>query len=210
MEDFQVVRQRGFAETADWLREHWRKRIHSWCSGFCDGKTEFPSPDDEADDLTNRVIVRAAEKRKSFGGDSSLSTWLYRIAINLLIDELRSRRAEKRKGDYGAASLALDDEDEEEEGAVSEESLRDDDAPDPFDAVVRDELRDKVRVCLYSLPEKERMVIVLIHMEDMTAGEVAEFLEVSQRTVQTRKAKGEQLMRECLEEYVTGGDSDDN
>lgn len=144
-------------------------------------------PEDAAD-LAQEAFLRAWRSLPSFQGDSSFSTWLYRLASNLCIDFLR--REKRRKS---AAAVSLDD---EEENAPPLE------VPDhrftPESELERRELRAAVARGLSKLSDDHRQVLVLREMDGLSYAEIAGRLELEEGTVKSRIARARLALRNIL------------
>jgi RNA polymerase sigma-70 factor (ECF subfamily) len=122
-----------------------------------------------AEDLTSETFYRAMRALDGFRGDSSMKTWLLRIARNLYLD--RKRRDER------SSSL----EDLEEKGMVTAAG----DA-DPESQLIRDEENEAVGRALRALPEDDRSILLLSAQEELSCREIAEVLGISVTAVKTR------------------------
>ncbi len=141
----------------------------------------------EADDAAQDVFVKASRALDQFRGESSLSTWLYRIATNTAAD--RARGAEYR------ASLHASEVDSSESGcaalAVQELSAE--------RQAIRDEMSGCVRSVLAELPEGYRTVLALSEMEDLKDREIAEVLDITREAVKIRLHRARAALRQRLE-----------
>lgn len=145
------------------------------------------NPEDGAD-LAQEAFLRAWRSLPSFQGESSFSTWLYRLAHNLCIDFLRS---EKRRRD-ALAVTSLDD----EEGAAPM------DVPDhrftPEGELERRDLRQAIGQALLQLSDDHRQVLVLRELEGLSYGEIAACLNLEEGTVKSRIARARLALRKIL------------
>lgn len=121
----------------------------------------FLTDHDDADDVVQEVFIKASRNLAGFRGDSSLYTWLYRIAVNLSLNALRQKRVAEffRIEDIGEVR---------HEGDVG-----------PHDQVEADEQRSLVESAVRSLPAKQRTVFVLRYYEEMTYEEIADVMQTS-------------------------------
>jgi RNA polymerase sigma-70 factor (ECF subfamily) len=149
---------------------------------------------DEAADAAQTVFVRAFRSFANFRGDSALSTWLHRIAINVTIDAARRRQR-------APLSLSV------LEGGDGEAGLREVDSaasyfttPDSTaqEVVTRGERQRAVREALSTLPDHHRTVLVLFDIEGHSYEEVANLLELPLGTVKSRLNRARLALRDKL------------
>ncbi len=132
-------------------------------------------PEDAAD-VTQEVFFHAWRGLPAFQGDSSFSTWLYRLTNNAAIDLLR--REKKRRGD-----LSLDD------GERPWDRLLTDPAPMPEAEAERAELRRAVAEGLAKLSAEHRQVLVLREINGASYEEIGQILGLPPGTVKSRLAR---------------------
>ncbi len=150
-----------------------------------------------AEDLVQDTFLKVLKSIRRYTYQGSLSTWLYRIAINLCKDHLKRKRLPMvSMHDYyttGSGERVYVQDRIRDETARTDESLR---------AEEREEL---VRRLLAGLPEEERIVILLKEYQELTFREIAEVLDVPDGTVKSRLYHGLRSMRESLERTgITG------
>lgn len=146
----------GDSSAFDALVVRHQKSIHRVCYRFT-GNTE------DAADLTQDVFVKAYRSLPKFRGTSAFSTWLYRIAVNTCLSFKASRknRTEEWDEDYDIVA----------EGPTAE------------DALESQMSARTVRAALDTLPEKQRMTVIMKVLEERTHAEVAEILGSNVGTV---------------------------
>lgn len=137
----------------------------------------------DADDLTQEVFARAARGMSKYRGQSTFSTWLYRIAMNTTHSFLRSRHRREQK----LADCRGD-----------ESPARAEDKPD--NRVISGERHDEITQALAELPATQRAAITLVAIQGMSGGEAAKAENCSRATLywrihQARKTLGEKLDR---------------
>ena len=146
------------------------------------------SPED-ASDVAQEAFLKAWRGLASFQGESSFSTWLYKLTNNAGIDFLR-RRARQR----GAESpLSLD---EENNGLAA---LTPDPAPSPQEQLEHRELRDALDEGLARLSPEHRQALSL-RLSGLSYAEIAQALEVEEGTVKSRIARARLSLRNYLRE----------
>ncbi len=148
--------------------------------------------DRDAEDVTQEVFIKVNAALDTFRGDSSLSTWIYRIATNAAMDHLRRRQSPQRDRD---TAVITDDDlssearmDAAEEGALSVDTQ-----------VIRKEMNECIRGIVDDLPENYSTVLVLSDLEGLTNGEIAGVLEVSLETVKIRLHRARTRLKKELE-----------
>lgn len=146
--------------------------------------------DDPADaaDAVQEVFLRVFRKVAWFRGESSLKTWIYRIAIN----EARNQR--RWFGRHRQREVGLDT----EESAGKHVMWLEDQQPSPFDIALDHETRALIEDALNEVSPAFRAALVLREIEGLSYEEIAEILEVSLGTVKSRILRGRQALRKSL------------
>ena len=147
---------------------------------------------EEAVDLTQETFVRVYFAIDRYHTEFAFSTYIYRIATNLAISEIRKR---KRRTILSLTGLfQTDAEDNTEFQPPDERSLPDQD-------LIEDE-RDKVIAkAIAALPTKYRLPIILRDIEGKTYDEIAEILELGLGTTKSRISRARGLLKEKLKHY---------
>ncbi len=154
----------------------------------------------DAEDLTQEVFLRAltALRKFQFRGQASFRTWLYKIAMNTAINELRQRKRRRAWESY-----SLDKNIELADGSV--ERNVPDDADTPQDALERGEQQAVVWRILHALPARHRQVLVLIDIEGLEYQEVAQILGCPLGTLKSRVARARSAFAARYERFYKGG-----
>lgn len=140
----------------------------------------------DAADITQEVFLRAWKNLDSFRGDSSLSTWLYRVTSNLCVDFARKKAAE-------GMPASIDD--EESPAAELADSSR---MAQPEAAAENQELREELQTALAQLSEEHRRVVLLRDVAGLTYADIAHTLGLEEGTVKSRLARARAGLRKIL------------
>lgn len=140
----------------------------------------------DAADITQEVFLRAWKNLDSFRGDSSLSTWLYRVTSNLCVDFARKKAAE-------GMPTSIDD--EESPAADLADASR---MAQPEAAAENSELREELQFALAQLSEEHRRVVLLRDVAGMTYTDIARTLGLEEGTVKSRLARARAGLRKIL------------
>ena len=143
----------------------------------------------DAEEVVQDTFVRAFRALPKFRGDSSLSTWLQRIATNLSRNKYHWNR---RRGAEVNMSLTRDAEEHGEEPDGEEISLPDE------RHVPTAELEKTVKAGFDALPESVRETMVLRHVRECSYEEIAAILNCKVGTVKSRIARGRELLMNFL------------
>jgi RNA polymerase sigma-70 factor (ECF subfamily) len=146
--------RRGESEAFDRLVERYQRHVYRLCYRYVNNHHD-------ANDMAQEVFLKAYRALGRFRGDSSFSTWLYRIAVNTCLNFRSSRRPETHEVPDGLADPGS--------GVV--------------DRLDRDERSRRVLEAVGRLPEKQRATVILKVYHDLTHEEVAQILGSSVGTV---------------------------
>lgn len=145
----------------------------------------------KAMDITQEAFIQAYRAIDTYEDRARFSTWLYRIAMNLITSHYRRERAHKRGGDRARASL--DAENMPEPGA---------DARTPGEQVEAADVGEQVRAAIDELDDDYRDVIVMRDLNDMSYEEIAETLDIAPGTVRSRLHRGRERLKEKLKHLI--------
>jgi RNA polymerase sigma-70 factor (ECF subfamily) len=151
----------------------------------------------DAADTTQDVFLKVFRGMKHFHGESSLKTWIYRIALH--------EAANRRRWWFRHKAKETSIEPETEANGVSDNAIQlalTDHADSPFDSVAHHEVQRRVDEELRKVPEPYRTTLILRDLEEMSYEEIAEVLEVSLGTVKSRLTRGRDALRQRLAQYV--------
>lgn len=178
--------QAGDLDAYDTLVRRHQSRVYS-------AVYHLTSNHEDANDLTQVAFIKAFRVLKTFKGDSSFFTWVYRIAVNRTLNFLKQRRNRK-------PHLSLDDLDFNAEtdpdvvAFVSENN--------PRREATLSELQRILNVALQKLSERHRLVVTMHDIQGMTHEEIAKVLGCSVGTVRSRLFYARQQLQGHLSDYV--------
>jgi RNA polymerase sigma-70 factor (ECF subfamily) len=142
---------------------------------------------DDAAEVSQETFLSAYRSIKSFRGDASFSTWLYRIAVN----HANTRRKSVALSQQRTARLEF-----------LEPSS--DGGSDPADALERKEMRERVQAALNGLDAEDATIILLRDLQDVPYEAVADILEVPIGTVKSRLHRARRALKARLAPYLKG------
>jgi len=175
----------------DAIHSEFRPRIHRYLAGLV-------GPD-EAEDICQVVFLKVHRGLAEFRGQSSLATWIYRIATNAAIDRLR-RRSLAMEALTDPGSDAPDDASCEDVAAHCAGGIAE---PSAESSYIRSEMNDCIDTFVDTLPEIYRPVVVLSDLEGFTNQEIAKILGL---TVDTVKIRLHRARRELKKQFESGCD----
>jgi len=151
----------------------------------------------DAADMTQEVFLKVFRSIRSFHGESSLRTWLYRIALHEASNQRRWWSRHKRQELTMDAPLGRSEMDDSDDAATLGATLADGQLS-PYAMAENLELKVRVESALRKLPEAFRTVVVLREMEGFSYEEIADVLQVPAGTVKSRLMRGRAALKEIL------------
>jgi len=151
---------------------------------------------DIAADLAQETFLRVYQNIGRYNSLYQFSTWIYRIATNLAIDEIRYR---KRRGQVFYRNVW-----ENQAGCADEErelALRDS-GRSPGDEVLRKESGRVLGDAIRSLPPKYRTAFIMKEVQELSYEEIAGILKTSPGTIKSRLHRARELLQRKLEHYI--------
>lgn len=152
---------------------------------------------EDAEEVTQDVLMKVHRKIDRFRGDAALSSWIYRITFNTAMSRLRTgksaRAADRQKADTTQAA--------EQGRPVAEpadwSSLAD-------DHVLRGEMRQSLIEALRHLPEVYRVPVILRDIQGLSTEEASAILRVKPQTLKSRLHRGRLILRKHLADFAGG------
>ena len=144
-------------------------------------------------ELAQETFIRVFTSASRYQANYSFSTYIYRIATNLAISELRRRKQRKFVSLF--SPFTDDNGDAVELDPPDLNPLQD-------ESLIKDERRKAVARAITSLPDKYRAAIVLRDVEGLSYDRIAEVLKLSEGTVKSRINRARNLLKEKLSAYI--------
>jgi RNA polymerase sigma-70 factor (ECF subfamily) len=145
----------------------------------------------QAKDLAQEVFIRVWQAARSYQPKAKFTTWVYRITANLCVNELKSARRKKW------FSFNQSDKDGEH---TFEETLADS-APSSEDLLLEKERSRRISDALQSLPENQRMALILKRYEGLSYQEIAQIIGCSVSAVESLLVRAKRTLQEKLKIY---------
>ena len=147
----------------------------------------------DAADVVQDVFVKIFRNVGSFRGESSLKTWIYRIAVN------QARNQRRWFGRHGRQEVGLEPEPGEMQGY---QDWLQDPGPSPFDLTLDGETQVLVEAALQNVPAAFRAALILREMDGLSYEQIAEVLEITLGTVKSRILRGREALKKNLTEKL--------
>lgn len=149
------------------LVDSFQLKVVNTCYGFLHDR-------DEAEDIAQDVFVEIYHSIHKFREDSSLSTWIYRIAVNKSLN--RKKRLNKRSL-FSSFSNGDDD-------SFAYADLKSE-APLADEIIIKDEEKQKLHKAIDRLPENQKTALILSKFEDMSYKEISEIMDLSISSIES-------------------------
>ncbi len=155
----------------------------------------YPVADEDRRDLLQATLMQIVRRLGSFRGDSSFSTWLFRVTANEALMMMRSQRRHRARLVEG---LDLED-------LATLPAMNDSGRSTQDESGIADRQRDaRVRSALDALPDEYRKVVVAHYHEDLGLQEIADKLDLSESAVRSRLHRARSRLRALLEGTPVG------
>lgn len=137
-----------------------------------------------AEDVAQEVFLKVYRARTNYEPKAKFTTWLYRVTVNHCLNEIRSRKSHPARMDL------IDDMIEESAGQEADERLR------------RQETQQAVKAAIDSLPEHQRMAVILARYEELSYEEIAETMGITLEAVKSVLHRAKETLKEKLRAYL--------
>lgn len=160
--------------------EVFRRVFDSCYDGLCRYAFTMLKDFDQAEDLVQSIMVKLWERRESLEIKTSVRSYLFRAVYNQCLNQLEHNTI-KKKYDVGVQRIPGLDEQQ----------------PDVFPQ----ELEDRIKKAVDSLPQQCRLIFMMSRYEDMRYSEIAEKLDISVNTIQNQICKALKILKDELKEH---------
>ncbi len=181
--------QHGDPEAMSCLIVKYQDRIYNTILKICSNR-------DDAAELTQDTFVKVLESIRTFRGNSSFYTWLFRVAVNLTLNHCR------RRFKLSPASLdATNDIEKQQEPLAA--VLADAAQKDPAAIAQQKELVERMLELIGQLPQDYRVILILRDIEQMNYADIAAVLEIEHGTVKSRLSRARAALRDLWDTVQT-------
>ena len=156
--------------------------IIQWQASIYRFAFRFFYDESEADEITHKTFINVYRNLHQLEDPAKFSSWIYRIANNLCLDELK--RSGRKRYVYG-----------------SEEDVHQFEEETPAHIIEKKELGEWIQRALLQIPEEQRTVIILKEYEGFTFREISEITGEAESTIKSRMYYGMKKMREILSKW---------
>ncbi|MBN1560254.1 sigma-70 family RNA polymerase sigma factor [candidate division KSB1 bacterium] len=180
MDDEQLVEQfrHGQLHVFDELVLRYQDRVLNTCFRLIGNE-------EEARDAAQDIFIKVYHALASFKPQASFSTWLYRIAANHALNVARSRKRRSRIRSFTAEIALIAD------------------AKNPHSALEKEERAHLVREALNQLGESQKTIVVLHRFEGLSYKEIADIMNISVSSVESRLFRARQKLAKILKSSMT-------
>jgi len=152
----------------------------------------------EAEDLAQNVFVQVYKSASRYKSTAKFSTWLFTIARNLCLNEIR------RRSRHPAESLDAPHPEQEDQPL---QQFEDKTTASPPEKLLQGELAQQIDRALADLPENQRSAILLCRQEELSYEEIAEALGCSVSATKSLIHRGRETLKERLKAYLRTGET---
>ncbi len=153
---------------------------------------------DQIDDLAQDVFLRLFRALPNFRGEALVSTYLYRITVNVAQDEWKRRKRDDR------THVSLSERHGDEESGWSWENRLEHPGANALEQLEQSEFQQLVETHLMRLSQVEKTVLVLYHQEERSYEQIAEALQIPIGTVRTHLHRGRKKLKDAIAKEKEG------
>ena len=190
-----IARLQAGDETAvQELADRYRPRISQLAMRYMKNR-------EDAEEVTQDVLLKVHRKVGAFRGDAALSSWIYRITFNTAMSRLRTSRLARAADQERERTLLADGASESQPRTPRQPA---DWSRMPDESLLRLQLREAVTAAIQELPAIYREPVVLRDIEGLTTEEASSRLRLKDQTLKSRLHRGRLMLRERLRSFTTG------
>lgn len=188
----ELIRQfkEGRTERFDELVKNYTPPLYRFACGLLENK-------DDAEEVVQDAFIRAYKALPAFRGDSSFSTWIHRITMNLARNKFHYNKCRGLGVNISLADLEGSTKNLSGAGKVPEYELPDI-SGSPDKVLENAEVEKNILEGLQLLPENLRETMILRHVDNMPYEKIASVLDCKIGTVKSRLARGRELLKDFL------------
>lgn len=183
--------QRGDQAAVRQLAELYGPRIHQLALRHMKNR-------EDAEEVTQDVLMKVYRKIGAFRGDSALSSWIYRITFNTAMSRVRSLKA-MRHAEVTEIAIGT---------AAHDDVIAAFDPPDSSDladaSLLKLQLRERLAAAVIALPEIYRAPVILRDFNGLSTEEASTRLQIKDQTLKSRLHRGRMLLRARLPDFADG------
>jgi RNA polymerase sigma-70 factor (ECF subfamily) len=168
------------------LMNKYKKRVFNFC-------LRYTGSSDDADDIAQEVFIKVYKNISGFRGESSFSTWLFRITANTCKNNLRWRKSRKMDELLRINNTSVDDNDSSVQ--ISDTKLN------PEEILDNKELQSVINDAVRKLKSKQRTAIILKDFMGKSYDEIAQIMKVNIGTVKSTLSRGRLNVAKQIEDY---------
>lgn len=195
MTDAELIKKflNGDVNAFNTLVWRWEKSVYNFILRYIGDR-------EESQDICQKTFIRVYRKLNLLRDTEKFSTWLYQIAINICRDEIKSRSRRK--------TCSLDHLQENSNGAQSGVlNLTTDSKSEPEAQAHKRDVSDLIGRALQTLPEDQRVVIIMKEYQGLKFTEIADILETSVNTAKSRMYYGIAALRKIFKQWKISKES---
>lgn len=152
---------------------------------------------EDAEEVTQDVLLKVTRKIDAFRGDAALSSWIYRITFNTAMSRLRTGRQARAVEQSRSDTVPADPSPRPSQDPPDWSALAD-------DQVLRREMREQLLQALTHLPDVYRIPVLLRDIQGLSTEEASAVLRVKTQTLKSRLHRGRLILRQYLSDFAGG------
>ena len=152
---------------------------------------------EDAEEVTQDVLLKVFRKIDAFRGDAALSSWIYRITFNTAMSRLRTGRQARAAEQPRQETTSSNNQPRAQQEPADWSALAD-------DRVLHREMRERLLTALTHLPEVYRVPVILRDIQGLSTEEASAILHVKTQTLKSRLHRGRLILREHLADFAGG------